>query len=72
MKTTKILFWRILIATLIDNGESLDKILKSADEIEDKKERESVKKIMSTIFLNFIELNPEFSEFIKKHTTQSP
>lgn len=64
-ETKEIILGEYLIATLIYNGESLDKILKSANEIKNKKEREDVKTIMSNIILDFIKLNPEFSEILE-------
>ena len=62
-ETKEIILGEYLIATLIYNGETFNKILESANEIEDKKEREDVKKIMYNIILDFVELNPEFNKF---------
>lgn len=55
-----------LIASSIYNGNSLDQILESANEIEDIKERKIVKDIMTNIFLDFIKLNPEFGKSLKQ------
>lgn len=45
------------IAILIYNGVSFNQLLESANEIEDKKEREDVKAIITNIVLDFINLN---------------
>ncbi|QZK91572.1 hypothetical protein K5V07_14105 [Flavobacterium sp. CHNK8] len=62
-----IILGEYLIALLINNGASFNELLESANEIEDKKERILVKKIMTDIIQNFINLNPEFAEILQQN-----
>ena len=54
-----IILGEYLLAILIYDGQSLNKILDKTDEIEDKKEREDVKLIIINLVLDFINLNPQ-------------
>lgn len=56
-----------LLAILIYNEQSLSEILEAIDEIEDKKERENIKQIITNLVLNFINLNPEFAEILEQN-----
>lgn len=62
-----IILGEYIIATLIYNGFSLDQLLEPANEIEDLKEREDVKMIVTNIVLDFINLNPEFAEILEQN-----
>ena len=64
-----IILGEYLLAILIYNGQSLSEILEKTDEIEDKKEREDVKQIITNIVSNFINLNPEFVEILDQNNT---
>jgi len=66
-----IIIGEYLLALLIYNGQSLNQILEKTDEIENKKERDVVKQIITEIVLNFINLNPEFSEILNENHAKS-
>lgn len=55
-----IILGEYLIAKLLYNGFTLNDILEQANEIKNKKERESVKIIIIEITINLIELNPQY------------
>ncbi|OXA98962.1 hypothetical protein B0A75_12915 [Flavobacterium oncorhynchi] len=55
-----IILGEYLIATLIHNGTSFNQLLESANEIENKRERDDVKNIIINIVLDFINLNPKY------------
>lgn len=54
-----IILGEYIIATLLYNKTSINQILESANEIQDKEERENVKKILLNIITDFINLNPD-------------
>ncbi|UUW09781.1 hypothetical protein NLG42_03040 [Flavobacterium plurextorum] len=62
-----IILGEYLIAKLLYNGFTLNQILEQANEIEDMREREDVKSIITHISLNFISLNPEYSYLINEN-----
>lgn len=62
-----IILGEYLIATLLYNGKSLNQILESANEINNKKEKEDVKKLITNITMNLINLNPQFYEILKQN-----
>lgn len=56
-----------LIANLIYNGYSFNQLLKPAKNIENKKDREQMINQTTNIILDFVELNPEFNEILKRN-----
>lgn len=62
-----IILGEYLIAKLLYNGFTLNQILEQANEIEDMREREDVKSIITHISLNLISLNPEYSYLINEN-----
>ena len=55
------------IANLIYNGASLNQLLEPADHIENKKDKEQMIIETTNIILDFIKLNPEFSEILERN-----
>lgn len=58
-----------LIATLIYNGASFNELLEPVNEIENKRERDDVKNIITNIVVEFIQINPEFAEILDQNNT---
>jgi hypothetical protein len=56
----------LLIVNLINNGASLNELMKPTELIENKKDREEMKTIITNIILDFINLNPEFIYLINE------
>ncbi len=63
-----IILGEYLIATLIYNGATINQLLESANKIKDKKERKDVKRIMTQMILNYVNINPEYIYFLKDNT----
>lgn len=53
------------IAILIYNGTSFEQLLESADDIENKKDKEQMITETTNIILDFISLNPGFSKILE-------
>lgn len=59
------------VAILIYNGYSLNQLLESANDIEDKNDKKQMIKETTDIVLDFINLNPEFAKILKQNNTMS-
>jgi chemotaxis regulatin CheY-phosphate phosphatase CheZ len=57
----------ILIANLIHNGSSLKMLLNPVELVENKKDKEELKKIITNIILDFINLNPKYVDVLKQN-----
>jgi hypothetical protein len=57
----------ILIANLIHNGTSFDKLMGFTEGIKDKKDREQMRVKATNIILDFIKLNPHFSDNLQRN-----
>lgn len=55
-----VLYGEFLIATLIHNGASFNQLLQFANEKSNVNEREDLKKIIISLVLDFINLNPKY------------
>jgi hypothetical protein len=57
----------IFIANLIHNGASFSMLMKPVELVESKKDKEELKTIITNITLDFIKLNPESTEVLKRN-----
>jgi hypothetical protein len=57
----------ILIANLIYNGKSFKSLIKIVDTLEKSKDREEMKAKITNIILDFIKLNPNFTEILNRN-----
>lgn len=57
----------MLIANLINNGESFNKLIRATEGINDEKDKKEMKEKITNITLDFIRLNPKFAILLKEN-----